>query len=160
MSQVDTPGRSDAKSRLTIKYTDVQNVQVIHDRLNMATFILGSNLRIFDSLSDIELDLLRKELNTQSARAHTLLERTKSTSGLMQDIISFGGLDALRISSENSNEMARLAEIDNKNMVNLTSKARRDGKTLKKITILTMVYLPASFVSVSYPFPCARIRTF
>lgn len=67
----------------------------------------------------------------------------------MQDILSFRGLDALKLSSENSNEMARLADIDTKNMVQLTKKSQRDAQTLKKITILTMVYLPASFVSVS-----------
>lgn len=67
----------------------------------------------------------------------------------MQDIISFRGLDSLKTSSENSNEMARLADIDSKNMVKLTTKSQKDASTLKKITWLTSIYLPASFVSVS-----------
>jgi hypothetical protein len=67
----------------------------------------------------------------------------------MQDIISFRGLDSLKTSSENSNEMARLADIDSKNMVKLTTKSQKDASTLKKVTWLTSVYLPASFVSVS-----------
>lgn len=67
----------------------------------------------------------------------------------MQDIISFRALDALKTSSENSNEMARLADIDSKNMVKLTSKSQKDASQLTKITIVTMVYLPASFVAVS-----------
>jgi hypothetical protein len=67
----------------------------------------------------------------------------------MQDIISFRGLDSLRTSSENSNEMARLADIDSKNMVKLTTKSQKDASTLKKVTWLTSIYLPASFVSVS-----------
>ena len=66
----------------------------------------------------------------------------------MQDLISFRGLDSLRTSSENSNEMARLADIDSKNMVKLTTKSQRDAATLKKITVLTTIYLPASFVAV------------
>jgi hypothetical protein len=67
----------------------------------------------------------------------------------MQDIISFRGLDSLKTSSENSNEMARLADIDTKNMVKLTTKSQKDASTLKKVTWLTSIYLPASFVSVS-----------
>jgi hypothetical protein len=55
----------------------------------------------------------------------------------------------LRISSENSNEMARLADVDSKNMVKLTTKSQKDASTLKKVTWLTSIYLPASFVSVS-----------
>lgn len=77
----------------------------------------------------------------------------------MQDIISFRGLDSLRTSSENSNEMARLADIDSKNMVKLTTKSQRDASTLKKVTWLTSVYLPASFVSVSRIDPKFRVIT-
>lgn len=45
-----------------------------------------------------------------------------------------------------------LAQSDNQLMVDLTKKAQNDAKTLKTITILTMVFLPASFVSVSATF--------
>jgi Mg2+ and Co2+ transporter CorA len=65
----------------------------------------------------------------------------------MQEIISFRGLDALKNSSENSNRMAQLAGEDSSNMLQLTTKAQRDSETLKKITIVTMIYLPASFVA-------------
>ncbi|ORY06762.1 hypothetical protein BCR34DRAFT_571097 [Clohesyomyces aquaticus] len=135
------------KTTLTIEYGDVQDVQVIHDRMNMAKFVLSSNLNICNSLLNDSAALFRAEILMQSSRADNLLERTRSASSLMQDILSFRGLDALKLSSENSNEMARLADIDNKNMVELTKKSQRDAQTLKKITILTMVYLPASFVS-------------
>ena len=50
-----------------------------------------------------------------------------------------------------STEMARLAQSDNKLMIDLTTKSREDAQTLKTITILTMIYLPAAFVSVSGP---------
>lgn len=66
----------------------------------------------------------------------------------MQNIISFRGLDALKTSAESSIEMAQLADIDTKNMVKLTAKSQKDASTLKKITWLTSIYLPASFVSV------------
>jgi hypothetical protein len=71
----------------------------------------------------------------------------------MQNIISFRSLNALKEGGENTNEMARLAEIDNKNMVTLTMKSQRDASALKKMTWLTSIYLPASFASVS---PCLK----
>lgn len=67
----------------------------------------------------------------------------------MQDIIAFQGLEALNESGATSTEMARLAQIDNKLMLDFSAKSRQDASTLKSITILTMVYLPASFASVS-----------
>ncbi|KAF2191181.1 hypothetical protein K469DRAFT_746598 [Zopfia rhizophila CBS 207.26] len=158
LSQVETSREKKHKPVLTIQYSDVQDVQVIYDRMNMVKFILGSNVRICNKLRNdfgneslMEIvsttDLFREELEMQLIRADNLLERTKSGSALMQDIISFRGLDTLKISNDNSNEMARLADIDNKNMIELTKKSQREAQTLKKITILTMVYLPASFVS-------------
>ncbi|KAF2474441.1 uncharacterized protein BDR25DRAFT_122021 [Lindgomyces ingoldianus] len=139
---------------VTIEYSDFQDVQLIHDRMNMAKYILGSNISICEKLqtqiSDVpHVSMLSGELHLQKIRVENLLERTRSGSGLMQDIISFRGLDALKISSENSNEMARLADIDSKNMVKLTAKSQRDAGMLKKISILTTIYLPASLVSVS-----------
>jgi hypothetical protein len=45
--------------------------------------------------------------------------------------------------------MAELAKSDNDLMLKMTKKSVADARTLKTITILTLVYLPASFVSVS-----------
>ncbi|KAF1839682.1 hypothetical protein BDW02DRAFT_563735 [Decorospora gaudefroyi] len=137
---------------LTIEYSDFQDIQVIHDRMNAAKYILGSNVSVCKKAQDKLLghrnvDVFLEELKLQSSRAGNLLERTRSGSTLMQDIISFRGLDSLRTSSENSNEMARLADIDTKNMVKLTTKSQKDASTLKKVTWLTSIYLPASFVS-------------
>jgi hypothetical protein len=47
--------------------------------------------------------------------------------------------------------MAELAKSDNNLMLKMTKKSVADARTLKTITILTLVYLPASFVSVSRP---------
>ena len=47
--------------------------------------------------------------------------------------------------------MAELAKSDNSLMLKMTKKSVADARTLKTITILTLVYLPASFVSVSCP---------
>lgn len=67
----------------------------------------------------------------------------------MQNIVAFRGLDALQTGSNMTIKIMSLAQSDNQLMVDLTKKAQNDAKTLKTITILTMVFLPASFVSVS-----------
>ena len=67
----------------------------------------------------------------------------------MQNIVAFRSLDALQTGSDMTIKIMGLAQSDNQLMVDLTKKAQNDAKTLKTITILTMVFLPASFVSVS-----------
>jgi Mg2+ and Co2+ transporter CorA len=66
----------------------------------------------------------------------------------MQNIIAARGLDALQDSSRTTYEIMQLAQSDNKLMLSFSRKAQNDARVLKTITILTMIYLPASFVSV------------
>lgn len=66
----------------------------------------------------------------------------------MNSIISFRSLDASRINSGHTAEILQLAQDENKEIMEISVSAREDTKTLKTITILTLVYLPASFVSV------------
>lgn len=67
----------------------------------------------------------------------------------MNNIISFRSLDDSRINSGHTAEILQLAQDENKEIMDISISAREDTKTLKTITILTLVYLPASFVSVS-----------
>lgn len=74
---------------LTIEYNDFQDVQVIHDRMNMAKYILSANVRVCENFQsaivDAKVDLLIEELRLQQTRADNLLERTRSGSGLVSD---------------------------------------------------------------------------
>lgn len=63
--------------------------------------------------------------------------------------MSTRSLETLYTSSNTTAEIAQLAQEDNKIMLNLSAEGRRDSRTLKTITVLTLAYLPASFVSVS-----------
>jgi hypothetical protein len=74
---------------LTIEYPDFQDVQLIHDRMNAAKYILNSNTGICEILKERllrspETDLFAEELRLQSNRADNLLERTKSGSTLVR----------------------------------------------------------------------------
>jgi hypothetical protein len=73
---------------LTIEYSDFQDIQVIHDRMNAAKYILSSNTSICQKakvkfLGNANVDLFLDELRLQSSRVDNLLERTKSGSTLV-----------------------------------------------------------------------------
>lgn len=55
----------------------------------------------------------------------------------------------MQTSNKRAERLAELAQDDNDLMVELTKQSAADARTLKTITILTLIYLPASFVSVS-----------
>jgi hypothetical protein len=63
--------------------------------------------------------------------------------------LDFHAAAATQVSARKSQQMTELAKQDNDLMFELSRKSQADARTLKSITILTLFYLPASFVSVS-----------
>lgn len=66
----------------------------------------------------------------------------------VRNILDVRALGALEANSSTTAEISIRAESGNVLMLDLTQKARKDARTLKTITILTLIYLPVSFVSV------------
>ena len=88
MSQVEGSRKLEKMPVLTIEYSDFQDIQVIHDRMNGAKYILSSNTGICMKakeklLGDAPVDLFLEELELQTIRVENLLERTKSGSSLV-----------------------------------------------------------------------------
>lgn len=70
----------------------------------------------------------------------------------VRNILDVCALKALEANSRTTTDISIRAESGNRYMLDLTQKARKDARTLKTITILTLIYLPASFVAVGIPF--------
>ncbi|KIW11260.1 hypothetical protein PV08_10560 [Exophiala spinifera] len=155
---------------IRIEFEDTQDVKVLEDKLYRLRHVLNMNLQVCREVgvlftqyrqscdpgimpatcpSDPATFGFIAEIEIQLERILTLKQRTEAVSDLMQKIIAFRALAALKTSSSMSTEIARLAQSDNKIMVDLATKSRDDAQILKTITILTMIYLPAAFVSVS-----------
>ncbi|KAK5248158.1 hypothetical protein LTR06_007901 [Exophiala xenobiotica] len=169
LSSVSEKEPTASSPAVRIEFEDTQDVKVLEDKLHKIRHTLNTNLKICKEVSDLSAhnNLFQHPATVQpmplgSATLHfvremeeqlecvlTLKQRTEAVSDLMQKIIAFRALAALKTSSSMSTEIARLAQSDNKMMIDLAIKSRDDARTLKTITILTMVYLPAAFVSVS-----------
>jgi hypothetical protein len=74
---------------------------------------------------------------------HALIARQIRT------ILDFRCLASLQTNSTMMMEITRLTQEENRVVVQLTEKGVSDTQVVKWITFLTLVYLPASFVSVS-----------
>lgn len=66
----------------------------------------------------------------------------------VRNILDVCALKALEANSRTTADISIRAENGNHLMLDLTLKAGKDARTLKNITILTLIYLPASFVAV------------
>ncbi|KAF2230727.1 hypothetical protein EV356DRAFT_323727 [Viridothelium virens] len=151
-----------------LHYDDFQDVQVMRDRLHRLSHLLESNLAICQKIARKALGkpaltwinntheptvngecikMSYSEMKLQKRRVQTLLRRLDAVAGSMQSTLAFRGLEALYSSGKASAELTHLAQADNRLMLRLTQEAQRDARTLKTITIVTMVYLPASFAS-------------
>lgn len=88
VSRIQGRTKSEQMPVLTIEYSDFQDVQVIHDRMSAAKYILGANIDICEKVTErllcsSETNLLVEEMKLQSTRVDNLIERTKSGSVLV-----------------------------------------------------------------------------
>lgn len=74
--------------------------------------------------------------------------RTIANKTEIRNILDVCALKALEANSKTTTDISIRAESGNHLMLCLTQKARKDARTLKTITILSLIYLPASFVAV------------
>lgn len=65
--------------------------------------------------------------------------------------------DALNKSSDAMREIALAAKAENELMSALISKSQKDSHTVKVLTCIALIYLPASLVAVRFP-PPATLR--
>ncbi|MCJ1461417.1 hypothetical protein MMC07_000014 [Pseudocyphellaria aurata] len=158
-------GSSD-QSGMPLEPADMQLLQITQEKLIQAQHLLELNHMTFAALRDCfraveqtENSTMKTTLETQhlhhlivrieleAKRVVSLLTRATAAGNLMQNLISSRSLQTLYESSNTGAKIAQLAQEDNRIMLALSREGRRDGRTLKTITVLTLAYLPASFVS-------------
>lgn len=98
-------------------------------------------------LTNSGISTLATQTTITESRAENLLRRLDGTATLVRSILDWKALETLQASSRTSAELAQLARDDSVVSNHLARKATQDARTLKSITILTLVYLPASFVA-------------
>lgn len=67
--------------------------------------------------------------------------------------------DALRKSSDAMREIALAAKAENELISALISRSQKDSHTVKILTYIALIYLPASLVAVSF-YPASMARVF
>ncbi|KAE9983587.1 hypothetical protein EG328_009755 [Venturia inaequalis] len=91
------------------------------------------------------LNLLTEALNQANAylvKAEVLRKQVKGATTLLTDILTYDNAFVLKV-------LAEEARIDNVAMVRLSAQAAEDSSAIRIITIITVIFLPATVVSVS-----------
>lgn len=156
--------------KVDLSQADLSTLQRIRRTLQEAIRALKVDLSILNSLQGSHKlsttqslpDLMLTRLSNELDRCHVLVLSLNDTTEMVRSPSSAlrRSANALQVrtvlerqQSNQASKMAQLAAVDNSVMLELSKKAQRDSRTLKVITILTLLYLPASFVSVSTILP-------
>lgn len=154
LADVASPKSADMPFNLPVDFADRQTLRRLEDSvLNLqlmldATFQTTSKLQssLFKYASQVEADGTKSmqvslseisdEILLFQAKANALLERVKGLSTLLCDSLAYDNAAALK----EDNELLR----------GLTVKTSRDSDAIKIITIITVFFLPATVVAVSF----------
>jgi len=164
LTRMDEKGEP-ASPTADIRIEDPQEIQVLQDKCNQLAHVLGmdsvvlgeignhflssSPVEEFDESADVQSSLrsLLQEANSHVKRVENLLRRLDGTITLMRTMLDFRSLASLQHSTRMMTTLTRLSQHENFKIKELTQKATKDTEIMKWITLLTLVYLPASFVS-------------
>jgi hypothetical protein len=123
----------DTVSSLIEKYTDLSRLEVSHRGINAE---LERDSIVFGLQEKCrEVVLTRKKVDVLHAKI-------QGTMKLLSGLLDLGNGLALK-------DLAVEAKRENEAMRHLTEKGTRDAAALKVLTIITLIYLPATVVSVS-----------
>lgn len=147
-----------------VRFSDAQSIQNLQDTIIRVSQMLELNIDIFENVlawpglveNTVSKGILTSKNSGKATvssiaslftstkkwrrQVESLLRRLDGSSVLIRSILDAKALETLQTSSRTTAELATLAREDGK-------KATQDARTLKTITILGFIYLPASFVA-------------
>ncbi|KAM5349433.1 hypothetical protein ACJ41O_005938 [Fusarium nematophilum] len=105
----------------------------------------GANTRSIEALS-AHLEIIQREYQFSLKNASAVLDRAKATSQHLRDTASLRNSEISKLNAEMANHNTRA-------IANLADKSGREAHVVKTLTVLALVFVPASFVAVwIFPF--------
>ncbi|KAF2739367.1 hypothetical protein EJ04DRAFT_549088 [Polyplosphaeria fusca] len=149
------------KTPSPLTFGDTQDIQVLQDKLSQSLHYLTTNrviikqihlkrekiLGVGKNAEDPFVENLIVQASMHADRVKSILKRCKGAQILAQSFLDFTCLESVKASSRSMTELQRLSQQEAEILLGLTMKASRDTDILKTLTMLTLIYLPASLVS-------------
>ncbi|KAF8534590.1 hypothetical protein BDD12DRAFT_983751 [Trichophaea hybrida] len=165
---VEVKEEDEARDQNSVSFTDIQKLQMFKDRSLFVYHVLRLNLGVFQGLERVvtlrqriekgqlpdtactnedpaPLSAFISDTVVQGQRVDHLLRRIEGASTLFRTILDFRALETARRDSEL--------------IVGISKDTQRDARALKTITLLTLVYLPATFVATLLSMGYIRIKS-
>lgn len=156
-----------------ISIFDAQEMEFIRNNICDARRHLSDNCTVFTAINDMIRQTFRdppmvanhtqskstktrgnqdvnNQLNfamEQIQRLSAILEMLESASTLVHSMSEVCSLEALEKNAYFATELSQRTEVGNRLMCEIAKKSYKDAQTLKMITIVTLMYLPVSFIA-------------
>ncbi|KAI9709139.1 MAG: hypothetical protein M1820_003586 [Bogoriella megaspora] len=174
LTQIDETGDNEL-SMADVRFKDTQSIQYLQDKFHQLSHVFQTDrcmllqvqnwLQMHENASaapkgDLNaIAALLAVADIQSNRINSLLKRLDGTFALIETTLDFRCLASLQHNSRSMNDMAGLARHENQLIVQLSKKASRDTDILKTLTLLALIYLPASLASSMMGMEYIKVHT-
>ncbi|OCK74718.1 hypothetical protein K432DRAFT_429867 [Lepidopterella palustris CBS 459.81] len=168
--------RLDASTELNLQAPDFKlafsNVQSLQHRCELiqdAISVLRSDAEILSGLQLLRRKAVKRpespgQIHASESETHGLescvsqfflvqkwakdmLNRARQASDLMTTLLNSKHSQALTFNTASMNRLAEASKLDGQLMVALTKSTKKDSGTMKLIAVITMIYLPGTFVA-------------
>jgi hypothetical protein len=156
-----------------ISISDAQDIEVTRNNICDAKRYLSGNCTVFKGINEMISHIFTEPAminnHTQSKpiasrgnqhitthlnlateqiqRLYAILEMLESTSTLVHSMSEVRSLEAVEENAHIATKMSQKTEAGNELMLDISKRSYKDAHTLKMITIVTLMYLPVSFIA-------------
>jgi hypothetical protein len=161
--------------RQDFSFSQLQRVQFIEEKANEALLVLKANISVLSELdqcyrsvinsgdspeeiaSNCETDMTRFEsriasvindLRMQQSRAETLLRLLADRKSLLYGILQYQSMEASNLLAQRAQQSADHMEGMTRDMHQLARKTKQETVSMRIITLVTLFFLPGTFISL------------
>ncbi|KAK4443752.1 hypothetical protein QBC34DRAFT_416496 [Podospora aff. communis PSN243] len=152
-------------------FDDLQKMRHATDEMERASLILGEDMRILSALKERysrlaeagiassdasvldfcrQLEVLEGDLQSHAARVHLLLRSMERNEEMFQGILHYGNMRVGEHYAQSAEVSARTMEKWTEEMHEIAAKTENETVSMHGITVLTMIFLPGTFVSTLF----------
>lgn len=157
-----------------VTFSDIQRLEFLQESIQDVIMILEENLKILEGIRALsksskyrgmmtsagpsemtmqmeeELEICVSRFTMHRGWAEMLLSRIRSTCVLTTALLGYRNDVSIHQNTENMAMIAKATENDSRTMLRLAEAAARDSITVRLITVITVIYLPGTFMATLF----------
>ncbi|KAF1833919.1 hypothetical protein BDW02DRAFT_357122 [Decorospora gaudefroyi] len=161
-ARLDTSINRNANLDFAAAFSKLQSIQYRYEQVHDSMLALKANNNVLEGLAHLKtrcphlgsendrLEICKAQFMLMQTSAQDMLDRIKQVANLTSTLVNYQHGQAVTSNTASLDRMAHESRKGEELILNLTKATKKDSGTMKLIAVITMVYLPGTFVATLF----------